>query len=95
MKDPYKADPIKQFCDYWYVVCADPTIVRYAEELPTGWGLMFAENGKLVTLIEAPKLEPLALDRAFIAALMRRATRVDGVAHLVPPNNDWTKKSAT
>jgi hypothetical protein len=61
--------------------------------IPKGWGLMFAEDGKLVTMIEAPKLEPL-LDRAFIAALMRRATRVDGIAHLVPPNNDWAKKAA-
>jgi hypothetical protein len=56
---------------------------------------MFAEDGKLVTFIEAPKLEPRPLDRAFIAALMRRATRVDGLAHLVPPSNDWGKKKTT
>jgi hypothetical protein len=94
LKQPNKADPIKQFCDRWYVVGADVSIVKYADELPKGWGLMFAEDGKLVTMIEAPKLEPLPLDRAFIAALMRRATRVDGLAHLVPPNNDWAKKAA-
>jgi hypothetical protein len=93
MKQTYKAEPIKQFCDYWYVVCADVTIVKYADEMPKGWDLMFAENGKLITMIEAPKLEPLPLDRAFVAALMRRATRVDGLSHLVPTNNDWSKKT--
>jgi hypothetical protein len=91
LKQPYKADPIKQFCDRWYVVCADAKIVKYADELPHGWGLMFAEGGKLVEFIEAPKLTPQPVDRAFLAALMRRATRVDGLAHLVPPNSDWGK----
>jgi hypothetical protein len=87
LKQPYKADPIKQFCDRWYVVCANDKIVKYVDELPKGWGLIFAEDGNLVTFIEAPKLNPLPLDRAFIAALMRRATRVDRLAHLVPPAN--------
>jgi hypothetical protein len=80
-----KATPIKQFCDRWYVVAANSKIVKYADELPEGWGLIFAEDGKLVTFIEAPKLQPAPLGRAFIAALMRRATRADGLAHVVPP----------
>lgn len=97
IKNPHKATPIKQFCDRWYVVCSDAKVVKYADELPHGWGLIFAEDGKegkhLHTMIEAPKLEPLPLDRAFAAALMRRATRVDGLAHVVPPSDDWKKKS--
>jgi hypothetical protein len=55
---------------------------------------MFAEKAKLITIIEAPKLEPKPVDAAFVAALMRRATRVDGLAHVVPPNNDWSRKVA-
>lgn len=84
LKDPHKATPIKQFCDRWYLVVADLKVIKYADELPEGWGLMFAEKGELHTMIEAPKLEAKPIDKAFIGALMRRATRVDGLAHLVP-----------
>lgn len=84
LKQPNKADPIKQFCDRWYVVAANASIVKYAHELPEGWGLIFAEEGKLITMIEAKKLEPKPFDKPIIAALMRRATRVDGLCHLVP-----------
>jgi hypothetical protein len=84
---------LRRFCDYWYVVCANSKIVKYADELPKGWGLICAEHGKLVTMIEAPKLEAKPVDMAFVAALMRRGTRVDGLAHVVPPNTDWNKKA--
>ena len=93
LKNPHKATPIKQFCDRWYLVVSDLKIITYADELPHGWGLMHAENGEIRTMIEAPKLEAVPHDRAFIAALMRRATRVDGLAHIVPPNNDYSKKA--
>ncbi len=72
LKQPYKADPIKQFCDRWYLVVGDLKVIKYADELPTGWGLMHAENGKILTMIEAPKLTPQPIDRAFLASLMRR-----------------------
>lgn len=91
LRDTQKASPIKQFCDRWYLVVSDLKIITYAHELPDGWGLMHAENGEIRTMIEAPKLEALQPDRAFVAALMRRATRVDGLSHIVPPNKDWTK----
>ena len=86
-----KATPVKRFCDRWYVVAANSKIVKYADELPRGWGLMFAEDDKdggkrLHTMIEAPKLTPEPYGRHFIASLMRRATRVDGLAHIVPPH---------
>lgn len=89
LKSPHKATPVKQFCDRWYLVVSDLKVITCATELPADWGLMFQENGKLHTMIEAPKLEPLPIDRPFVAALMRRATRVDGLAHIVPPNKDW------
>lgn len=94
LKNPYKSTPVKQFCDRWYLVVGDLKVITYATELPDGWGLMFQENGELHTMIEAPKLEPIPLDRAFIAALMRRATRVDGLPHIVPPNLDYKPKAA-
>lgn len=92
LKNPYKASPVKQFCDKWYLVVSDLKIITYADELPAGWGLMYAENGEIRTMIEAPKLPAIPCDRSFIAALFRRATRVDGLAHVVPPNTDYAKR---
>ena len=74
-KQPHKADPIKQFCDKWYLVVSDLKIVKYAEELPPDWGLMYAENGEIKTMIEAKKLTPQPIDRAFLASIMRRASK--------------------
>lgn len=95
LKYPNKADPIKQFCDRWYLVVSDLKIVTYIHELPDGWGLMYAENGEIRMMVEAKKLTPVPPDKAFIAALMRRATRVDGLAHLVPKSDDWNLKTKT
>lgn len=75
LKNPYKADPVKQFCDKWYLVVSDLKVIKYADELPIGWGLMFAENGSIHTMIEAPKLAPVSIDRAFLASIMRRVTK--------------------
>lgn len=76
LKNPYKAIPIKQFCDRWYLVVSDLKIVKYADELPKGWGLMYVENGKMRTMIEAEKLTPQPIDRPFLASLMRRSASV-------------------
>jgi hypothetical protein len=84
-KQPWKADPIKQFCDRWYLVVSDLKIVKYADELPVDWGLQFVENGKILTMIEAPKLVPCPIDRAFLASVMRRATKITGGAVVYPP----------
>jgi len=76
LKDPHKADPVKKFCDRWYLVTYDLKVIKYADELPEGWGLMFLENGVIHTMIEAPKLTPEPIDRLFTASLMRRATKL-------------------
>src|SRR3990167_6404645 len=80
LKQPLKSEEIKRFCDRWYVVAANSKIVKYADELPKGWGLEFAENGKLVNFIEAEKLTPEPYGRGFLASVMRRATRIDGLS---------------
>lgn len=75
LKQPNKATPIKRFCDFWYLVVYDLKVVKYADELPNDWGLKFMENGKIITMIEAPKLKAEPIDRLFLASLMRRATK--------------------
>lgn len=87
-----KAEPVKQFCDRWYLVCTHASIVKDFDEIPHDWGFIFPKDGKLDYYKPAPKLEAQPLDRQFIGALMRRATRVDALPHVVPPNNDWGKK---
>jgi hypothetical protein len=75
MKQPWKADFMKKYCDRWYLVVSDLSIVKYAYELPPDWGLMFAEEGRLVTMIEAKKLAPEPIPRTVLASLMRRVAK--------------------
>ena len=77
LKNPFKSTAIKDFCDRWYLVVSDLKIVKYADELPSDWGLMFIENGEIKTMIEAKKLTPKAIDRIFLASLMRRVTKLN------------------
>ncbi len=87
-KQPWKADPIKQFCDRWYLVVSDASIVRDMDEIPADWGFMFpvqpghpenqTDHVALITYKPAPKLNAVLPDKAFIAALMRRATKMTG-----------------
>lgn len=75
MNSPNKSDHMKQFCDEWYLVVSDLKIVKYAQELPRDWGLMYVEDGKIRILIESKKLLPIPIDRLILASLMRRATK--------------------
>lgn len=71
--DPAKSEPISAYCDHWWLVVSDAKIVKDGE-LPPMWGMMELSGGKLITIKEAPKLEPRPLTRSFLAALLRRAT---------------------
>jgi len=73
VKNPDKSEAIKQFCDKWYLVVSDLKVIKYADELPGDWGLMYVKKSKINTIIKAPKLESKPIDRLFLASLMRRA----------------------
>ena len=72
VKNPLKAQVMKQFCDKWYLVMPDKTIIK-DDELPEDWGFMFVEKGKIKIGKEAPRLTSKPIDRLFLASLMRRA----------------------
>lgn len=72
LRNPEKADDIAKFCDFWWLVVGDESIVHDGE-LPPTWGLLVYSGGILRTKAEATKLAPDPLDRNFIAALLRRA----------------------
>lgn len=74
LKDPSKAEEIACYCDYWWIVLGDAKLCK-AEEIPRNWGLLApaADDKKLVVVKAAVKLKAKAMDRTFLAAILRRA----------------------
>lgn len=72
-KNPEKSSVLQKFCDHWWIVAADDTIVKDGE-LPETWGLLVLRGNKLVTVKDAPKLEAQPLTRLFVASMLRNAT---------------------
>ena len=73
LKNPAKAEEIFKYCDRWWLVVGDKTIVQEGE-LPATWGLMVPKGNGLAISVQAQKLTPQPLDRPFFAALCRRAS---------------------
>ncbi len=71
MRKPAKADAVGAYCDQWWLV-TPPRLVDPAEIPPT-WGLMEMTGAGLRVKQQAPRQEPKPLNRAFAAALVRRA----------------------
>lgn len=71
LKEPAKAEELAQFCDYWWLVAADETVVK-VEELPKNWGLYIPDKKEgLSILVQAPKLSPKAPDKVFLSSLLK------------------------
>jgi hypothetical protein len=71
-KTPDKAEEISRFCDRWWLVVGDETIVQDGE-LPASWGLMVPRGRALVVKVDAPEREALAPSKLFLAAILRNA----------------------
>lgn len=71
LREPAKAEEIQRFCDRWWIVAGDESIVQ-AGELPPTWGLLVLKGKGLTVKVEAPKLEAAPADRSFLAAILRR-----------------------
>lgn len=76
LKNPAKAERFHRYCDMWYIVAADRTIVR-DDELPPGWGLLTPMKGTgrggLHTHVAASAMAAEAPSRSFLAALLKRS----------------------
>ncbi len=74
-KNPEKAEEVAQYCDRWWLVVGDATIVSEGE-LPDGWGLLVPGPGGLVVRQAAGALREKApaIPRHFVASLLRAAT---------------------
>lgn len=74
--DPKKAETIAKYCDRWYIHTA-PNVIQDISEVPPLWGLREFDGKKWRTIREATKNpEPVAINRTFLAALLRRADQV-------------------
>jgi hypothetical protein len=71
LKDGGKSDELFQYCDRWWVVVADASIVKDGE-LPPCWGLQVAHGKGFKTVVKAPKLKPQPLTTWFVAEILRR-----------------------
>jgi hypothetical protein len=81
-RNPEKADAFAQFCDEWWLVVSGMAIVE-PDELPETWGLLVANGARLVCQKEAPKRQPLPINRHLLAALLKRA-----VDHATEPTDE-------
>ena len=70
LRDPSKSAEFIPFMDFWWLVTADPAIVKPGE-LPEGWGLMCVDTaGKLRVRTPAPWLRSRPMPRTMITALL-------------------------
>lgn len=72
LKNHAKAEEMYVYCDHWWLVVGDRNIVKDGE-LPPTWGLIAPRGETLATVVKAPRLKPVPLDRELFAALSRRA----------------------
>jgi len=74
LRDKTKADEVKRYCNYWYLVVSDQGIAR-VEEIPDDWGLMVKSGDGLRVKKKAPLLNPEPLTLDFVAGLASAVQR--------------------
>lgn len=72
LKKPEKAEAFVRYCDHWWVLAGDESVVRLSE-VPETWGLMVPRGGGLGVLKDAPRLPAQPIERGFLAAMLKRA----------------------
>ena len=78
LKQPEKAWPVMQYMDRWWLLAA-PGVAKL-DEIPSNWGFMEFNGVKSRVLKPAPKLEPKAVTKTFLGALLRKPVRdVEGM----------------
>lgn len=94
LRNPVKSVSVQQYCDRWYLVVSNESVIGNAE-LPPTWGMMVANGGHLNCTVEAPKLTPEPLDRLFIASLLRNACAVPTDSEMRKQAIEEAKKHAS
>ncbi|WP_344754640.1 hypothetical protein [Gryllotalpicola koreensis] len=81
LRDPEKSEAFKRYMHHWWLVIPDASIVKKGE-LPAGWGLLVASNGKLRARVRAPRLDPEPLPLDMTICLMSAAQKTAHHEHL-------------
>jgi hypothetical protein len=81
LKNPKKAENIFQYCDMFSLLTSDETVAKL-EEIPSNWGWMNIEKGKIRIIKPAPLLTPVPLSRSFLAAILKRAQDKSKFVHV-------------
>lgn len=68
---PQKADAVGKFCDFWWLVVSDLSIID-GLVIPPTWGVLFPKNQVLRVHQKAPKRKAAPVDRGFSAAMIRK-----------------------
>jgi hypothetical protein len=71
LKQLHKADAVGKFCDAWFLVA--PTDIVHEVEVPESWGWMVPAAKSLRIKKQPAIVKAQELDRAFIAAMLRRS----------------------
>jgi len=72
LKDMSKSDEIMSYCDKWFLVVPDASIVKEGE-LPKNWGLLVLKDGKLAQKVRAITTRKEPMPDYFIASILRRS----------------------
>lgn len=74
LKKPEKAEgSVFRFCDRWWLATPRSVKVVREGELPSPWGHVAVDGRGVHVEREAPDLQPDAVDRPFVAEVLRRA----------------------
>lgn len=76
LKNPIKSEAVMKYCDYWWVVLGSPDIIQPGE-LPPTWGQLSMHGSRLMCDTQAPRLTPIAIDRTFVASVLRNFKKAD------------------
>jgi len=90
LDDPSKAEGVARFCDEWYLVVPKGLVKDQAQDVPSGWGIMEADETKdgLRTLRAATRNpDPSPLTRGFLAQVLKGAARM-----VSRENHDWVRR---
>lgn len=71
-RDPEKAEETFSYC-HRRVLMVMPGVLHDEGEVPPAWGIFEYKGGKVFTIRKPPEQEPVAIDYAFLAAILRCA----------------------
>lgn len=80
LKNPGKQENHFKFCDYFYLLTTEEDIAKIAE-IPETWGWLTIKGERIMIKKDAPKQNPMPVDRSFLCAMLRRAAAKDGWIH--------------